>query len=442
MKENGNSKAALSRNIGLLALTLYGVGDILGAGIYGLVGKAAGQMGNAVWFAFLTSMIAAGLTGLSYASLGSRYPKAGGASYITHRAYHKAWLAYGVGLAVLASGLTSMATATRVFSGYFQALIGTPLPLPVIIVAFALSLSFVVFWGIRESMWANALCTVIELGGLAIILLFGARFIGSIDYFDATSVTNPSGELTASLILTGAVLTFYSFVGFEDILNVAEEVKDPKRTLPLGLILAVSIASVIYMLISVIAVSVIPSQELAKSGQPLVDVVRVIAPWFPSSAYSVISMFAVSNTALLNFIMGSRLVFGMAKQGLLPRPLAKIHPQRRTPYVAVAALLAILLLLALSGDVSSLAKSTSVLLLICFMLVNSALVVLKRRKSEPPGSFEVPTFVPVLGALICTGLLFSAQKPELATAGIILLMIAILYFVLKPKAENLDSLPE
>lgn len=442
MKNGVESAATLSRHIGLLALTLYGVGDILGAGIYGLIGKAAGQMGNSVWLAFLTSMIAAGLTGLSYASLGSRYPKAGGAAYITHRAYNKAWLAYGVGLAVLASGLTSMATATRVFSGYFQGLLGGSIPFAVIIIGFALVLAFFVYWGIREAMWANALCTIIELGGLAIVIIFGMSFIGSVDYFDATTAANPAGDLAPALILSGAVLTFYSFVGFEDILNVAEEVKNPQRTLPLGLILAVSIASVIYMLISVIAVSVIPANELAQSKEPLVDVVRVAAPWFPSSIYSIIAMFAVSNTALLNFVMGSRLVYGMANQGLLPKFLAKVHPVRRTPYVAAAVLFVILLMLALSGDISSLAKSTSVLLLLCFILVNMALVVLKHRKNEAKGGFEVPTFVPVLGTFVCGGLLFSAQAPELKTAGIILASIVVLYFVLKPKAEAIQAFEE
>lgn len=442
MKDEVNSPVVLSRNIGLLALTLYGVGDILGAGIYGLVGKAAGEMGNSVWIAFLASMVAAGLTGLSYASLGSRYPKAGGASYITHRAYNKAWLAYGVGLAVLASGLTSMATATRVFSGYFQGLLGGAIPLPVIIISFALVLASVVYWGIREAMWANALCTIIELCGLAIVIFFGVSFIGSVDYFNASTATNPTGDLTPALILSGAVLTFYSFVGFEDILNVAEEIKNPKRTLPLGLILAVSIASVIYMLVSIIAVSVIPANELANSREPLVDVVRVAAPWFPTSLYSIIAMFAVSNTALLNFVMGSRLVYGMANQGLLPKPLAKVHPKRRTPYVAAGVLFVILLLLALSGDISSLAKSTSVLLLSCFILVNLSLVILKRRKDEPQGAFEIPTFIPILGALVCGGMLLSAQGPELKTAGIILGSIAVLYFLLKPKDEAIKAFEE
>jgi len=426
-------EVSLNRNIGLLALTLYGVGDILGAGIYGLVGKAAGQMGNAVWLAFLASMVAAGLTGLSYASLGSRYPTAGGASYITQRAYKRAWLAYGVGLAVLASGLTSMATAARVFSGYFQAFTGGAIPFTWIMICFAVFLAWIVFRGIKESMWANALCTIVELFGLLVVIAFGMRFVGSVNYLDATTLANPTGEIGLSLVLTGAILTFYSFVGFEDILNVAEEVKNPQRTLPMGLVLAVLISSVIYMCVSVIAVSVVPSGELAMSKEPLVDVVRVAAPWFPPKVYSVIAMFAVANTALLNFVMGSRLIYGMAKQGLLPKKLSEVHAKRRTPHLAVAFVLAILLLLALSGDISSLARATSILLLLCFMLVNFALVILKFRKSEAKGSFEVPVAIPLLGAVVCVCLLAHAQWPELKISLLILSAIAGLYLIFRPK---------
>lgn len=425
-----------------MALTLYGVGDILGAGVYGLVGKAAGHMGNAVWLAFLASMIAAGLTGLSYASLGSRYPKAGGAAYVVHRAYNKTWLAYGIGLAVLASGLTSMATATRVFSGYLQGLTNEGLPLWTIIVGFATVLALIVIRGIRETIWANSVCTLIELGGLAMVIIFGMQYIGSKDYLDASTISNPTGDLGPALILTGAVLTFYSFIGFEDILNVAEEVKDPQRTVPRGLVFAVVISSIIYMLVSLIAVSVVPANELAISSEPLVEVVRRSAPWFPSSLYSIIALFAVSNTALLNFVMGSRLVYGMAQQGLLPQRLAKVHPKRRTPYIAVVTLYVILLMLALSGDISSLARSTSVLLLLCFMIVNTALVILKFRKDEPPGTFEVPVFVPLLGTLVCGAMLMNAKGPELRTAGLLLGVIAVLYFIMKPNDKNLRAFEE
>ncbi len=433
-------KYVLKRHIGLVALTLYGVGDILGSGIYGLVGKAAGQMGSAVWLAFFASMVAAGLTGLSYASLGSRYPRAAGAAYTTYRAYKKAFLSYLVGLAVLASGLTSMATAARVFAGYFTGL-GINLPILVVAIAFSLLIAFVVFWGIKESLAANAVCTLVELGGLLIVLAVGASFVGSTNYLDATTPANPTGEIGLSLVLTGAVLTFYSFVGFEDMLNVAEEVKDPKRTLPRGLLLAVLISSLIYMGVSVVAVSVLPAAELAQSNRPLVDVVVKAAPWFPATIFGFISLFAVANTTLLNCVMGSRLLYGMAHQGLMPKVLGKVHPSRKTPYVAVGAVWCLFFILILSGDISSLAKSTSVLLLSCFIVVNTALIVLK-RKEKIAGSFEVPYFVPALGSIVCLAILSQAQFAELATAGSILAVITVLYFIMRPTPKAIETMDE
>lgn len=429
----------LERNIGLIALILYGIGDILGAGIYGLVGKAAGEMGYAAWLGFVTSMIAAGLTGLSYASLGSRYPKAGGAAYITFRAFSKPFLSYAVGLAVLASGLTSMATACRVFSGYFTGLFEF-IPLTVGIILFACAVGFIVFWGMRESMWMNSICTLIEVSGLLIVIVIGVSYIGSVDYLDATTPANPTGDLSFSLILTGAVLTFYSFVGFEDILNVSEEVKNPERNLPIGLVTAVAISSLIYVTISIVAVSVLPPATLAASKQPLVDVVAQAAPSFPTAIFSIISMFAVANTALLNYVMGSRLLYGMANHKLLPAALGKIHPIRKTPHVAAATILVILLGLALAGDISVLAKATSVLLLICFAVVNSSLVVLKKKKNEPKGRFEVPIVVPILGTLVCLTMLSFAKTNELLLAAGIFAVITVLYFIKRPSADAVKSL--
>lgn len=433
----------LKRNIGLVALTLYGIGDILGSGIYGLVGKAAGQMGNAVWLGFFVSMIAAGLTGLSYASLVSRYPRAGGAAYTTFRAFRSSFLSYVVGLAVLASGLTSMATAAKVFAGYFGSF-GVTLPPLAIAVAFSLIVAFVVFWGIKESLFANGLCTLIELTGLVIVLAVGASFLGSVSYLDATAPANPEGGISVSLILSGAVLTFYSFVGFEDMVNTAEEVKQPRKTMPRGLILAVLVSSLIYMGVSLVAVSVIPPAELSQSQKPLVDVVGRAAPWFPSAAFSVIALFAVANTALLNFIMGSRLLYGMANQGLVPRALAAVHERRKTPHVAVGLVWTLFLVLMLAGDISSLAKSTSVLLLSCFVVVNIALIVLQRREPREsfPGAFEVPAFVPALGAIVCAAILAKAQRPELLTAGVIFTVIVLLYLVMRPKAHAVEKMDD
>lgn len=434
------SNHALERSIGLFALTLYGIGDILGSGIYGLIGKAAGEMGSAVWLAFLVSMIAAGLTGLSYASLGSRYPRAGGAAYATYRAFKNGFLAYVVGLAVLASGLTSMATAARVFAGYFTGM-GLNLSPTLTAIVFSLFVAAVVFWGIRESLFANGLFTLVEVSGLLFILAVGFGYIGSTNYFDTTSVTNPTGEIGLSLLLTGAVLTFYSFVGFEDMLNVAEEVKEPRKTMPRGLILAVIISSLIYIGISIVAVSVIPPAELAVSPQPLVDVAAKAAPWFPSPLFSVIAMFAVANTALLNFVMGSRLLFGMSRHGLVPRFLDRVHARRHTPHYAVIAVWALFAVLILSGDISSLARATSVLLLSCFAIVNIALIVLKRAE-KIEGAFEVPAIVPALGSVICVAMLTKAKSAELYTAGAILIAIVALYFIVRPKPQDIERLDE
>jgi len=429
----------LKRNIGLVALTLFGIGDILGAGVYGLIGKAANEMGNAVWLAFLMSMIAAGLTGLSYASLGSRFPRAGGAAYVTFRAYRLPFLSYVVGLAVLASGLTSMATAARVFGGYLNGMFPALPPLA-IAVGFSLLIAGIVFRGIRESLMANGVCTLIEVSGLFLVIVVGLPYIGDVNYLDATTAANLSGDITVALVLTGAVLTFYSFVGFEDMLNVAEEVKEPHKTLPRALLMALVIASIIYMTIAVVAVSVLSPAVLGASGQPLVDVVAKAAPWFPSSAFSLIALFAVANTALLNFLMGSRLLYGMANQGLVPSALARIHAGRQTPHVAIVAVWAIFFVLILSGDISSLARSTSVLLLCCFVLVNIALVVLKIREKSAGNHFDVPVIVPILGALVCLAMLSQAKAPEAITATAILAGIVGLYFVVRPSREAIEKI--
>jgi APA family basic amino acid/polyamine antiporter len=421
--------------MGLWTLALYGVGDMLGAGIYGLVGRAAGQLGNAVWLAFIASMVAAVSAGLSYAEIGSRYPRAAGSAYLVNRAFGKPFLSYLVGLMTMASGMVSMAAGSRVIAGYLQGLLGTALPVEFFVVAFLGLLTIITLWGMRESIYANVVCTVVEVIGLLIVLAVGIKYWGSVDYLQVPPhpETGEPGTLGLALMLQGAVLTFYSFIGFEDMLNVTEEVKDPSRTFPRAMILALSMATVLYIGIAITAVSVVPYAELAASKEPLVEVVRRAAPWFPSAAFSIIAVFAVSNTVLLNYLMGSRLLYGMAKHELLPAPLAKVHHKRRTPHVAILTLVAIVLVLALSGDISVLAKATSVLLMSVFIFVNASLLVIKRRPNEPQGHFRVPSFVPVVGIVVCAAMLSYAAAPELKVAGILVAIIIGLFFVIRPK---------
>jgi amino acid transporter len=408
MNHDPNTKAAassakepkLKRSIGPVQMALYGLGSMLGAGIYGLIGKAAGQTGNAVWLAFVVALVAALLTALSYASLGSRHPRAAGAAYVTGRAYGFPLLSFMVGLALICSGLTSIATQSRVFAANLATLLGIEAaPIWLIALGFLLILTGIVFRGIRESMWVNVLCTLVEAGGLLLVIFAGLSYWGSVDYFELPP--SPDGDHAVLLVMQGAVLAFFAFIGFEDMINVAEETRDPERTVPLGLVLAMLGAAILYIAVAITAVSVVPWRELAEAPGPITAVMARAAPSISPIVFTAITLFAVANTALVNYVTASRLIYGMARQGLLPRKLGDVHAKRQTPHIAVAALFLVLAPLALLGSIAELAAATVLLLLLVFMVVNGALVILKRRKSEALGRFEVPLFVPVLGAIVC-----------------------------------------
>jgi APA family basic amino acid/polyamine antiporter len=424
----------LERSVTLWQITLYGLGSMLGAGIYGLIGQAAGQLGSAVWMAFIVSMIAAMLTGLSYANIVSRYPKAGGAAYVTQRAYMIPLLSYVVGLTVVCSGLTSIATQSNVVAESIIKLFGLSLPVWVLAIGFLMFIGGILLRGIKECMWFNALCTVIEASGLLIVIAAGIGYWGEQNLLEFPAEASHNGDMgvIAILIMQGAVLTFFSFIGFEDMLNVAEEVKDAKRNMPLAIIMAMLAATVIYMAVAITAVSVMHYSELPKA-LALVAVVEKAWPWFPPIILSVITIFAVSNTALVNWVMGSRLLYGMSRQGLMPEGLGKVNASRRTPHVAIGAIFCIVVVLALIGDIKALAASTVLLLLTVFTVVNVALVILKQREPTPEGTFEVPVFVPMLGAAVCSSLivvrLFQSDYTAPLIAFGLIAVITALYFI-------------
>lgn len=441
--ENNQSDPKLAREMGFWALVLYGVGDMLGSGIYALIGKVAGIVGNAVWLTFLVSMLAALFTALSYASLGSRYPRAAGETFITQRAFRLPWLSYLVGLTVVASGLTSMAVQAIAFSGYFTGLLPI-MALTGVMIAFMVVLTLINFIGIRQSSRFNIVCTLVEVTGLLLIILAGIPYWGSVDYLDFSPGPQASSDLTTVFILQGAVLAFYSFIGIEDMINVTEEVKDPRRVFPRAVLVAIGIVTVLYIGVGLSAVSVVSPLQLADSREPLVDVISAALPVFPAAILSIIALFAIANTGLINFIMGSRLVYGMARQGLLPAFLGRVHHTRRTPHLAILTLALLVSGLMFIGNISDLASATSLLLLAVFIAINIAQIALQRR----PGEFDKPTlrlpiFVPVAGALICAvliGVRLSADTSfsPLLIAGLLLVFILLLYGLTRPKISPDD----
>ena len=433
------SSGDLKRTFGLVTLVAFGLGDILGAGIYGLIGKIAGTAGYACWLSFMAALVVAALTGLSYAELSGRLPRSGGEAYFAHRAFRRPALASIVGFMVLLSGIVSVSTVSHIFGGYFAEMLketvgtgaGRDILSATVRIVFLIGVALVTFWGIRQSSAVNVICTLIEVSGLLVVIVVGLSHFGSVNYFDFTpGNVELDGKLALGLVLSGGVLAFYSFIGFEDLVNVSEEVKDPRRHMPKAILIALAIAAVMYGLVAIAAVSVVAPAELFRAEAPLMLVLeRGISGISPetmttiTTVFGVVALFAVTNTALVNFVMGSRLVYGMARQELLPPVFGRVHARRGTPDVAIAAMLVVTILLTLLLTRETLGGTTSVILLTVFFVVNLSLVVLKMRQEPTPANcFTTPMFVPILGAAAAVTLVGFAQEKAFHTVSIITLI--------------------
>ncbi len=419
------SQAELRRSLGFWALVFYGVGDILGAGIYALVGKVAGEAGPASWAAFALALFVASLTALTYAELGGRFPRSAGESFFTAEAFGRPGLALLVGWVVLCSGVLSLATVSVAFGGYMSGLL-PQLPSQASVVGVLVLLAAINFRGMRESSATNIVATLIELSGLLIVIVAGSLFLGRTPDRAVAETIAASGEVHWSRIAQGAALGFFAFIGFEDMVNVAEEVRDPERNLPRAILTALAVTGVVYLVVVVVSTSILPGSVLGTSDAPLLAVVRQSTDAVPDRAFTLIALFAVANTGLLNFIMGSRLIYGMARQGLLPAVFGYVHPGRRTPHVAIVTVFIVALALALSGSLTYLAGTTSFLLLAVFLTLHIALLVIKRRDQAPSRTFCAPAVAPVLGAVTCVTLMPFVPSGSLVTAGGILALGAVL----------------
>jgi basic amino acid/polyamine antiporter, APA family len=415
----------LKRAIGPGMLLLFVVGDILGAGIYARVGAVAAEVGGAIWASFLLGFAIAVLTAFSYGELSSKYPGAGGAALFIHKAFRRPVVTFLVAFAVLASGISSASAVARAFGGrYLQEFVTVP-EVPIALL-FIVLVALINLRGISESVGVNMVLTLIELSGLLLIVLIGIVALAGGTGDPGRAFTFKEGANVPLAILAGTVVAFYAFLGFEDAANVAEETRDPVRMMPRALLGGLGLAALVYLVVSFTAAMVVDTETLAGSSGPLLEVVKAGPVPVPPKLFSLVALLAVANTALINMIMGSRLLYGMAEQGIVPRVFGRTHSTRQTPWVAIAFTTALALVLVATGDIGDLANTTVALLLAVFSLVNIVVLVL-RRDSVGHDHFTVPSWVPVLGAVTCLALLSRQQGEIFLRAGVLLLVGLVLW---------------
>ena len=403
------------------------LGDVLGAGIYALVGEIAGEVGGAIWLPMLVALLMALLTAASYAELVTKYPQAGGAAVYARQAYGKPLVSFLVGFSMLAAGVTSAAGLALAFSGdYLNVFLDVPAG-PAAVV-FLLLVGLLNARGITESLRANLVMTVVEVSGLVVVIALAGLVLSRGDG-TPSRVLGFTDETTPTLAVLGAaLLAFYSFVGFETSANLAEEVEDVRRVYPRALLGAVTAAGVVYVLVGLAVSTVVPADTLAQSTGPLLEVVSAADAGIPPWVFSLVALVAVANGALLTMIMASRLTFGMARDGLLPSVLARVLPGRKTPWTAIVATTLVAIMLCSTGSVAALAETVVLLLLFVFISTNIAVLVLRRDRADTD-HFRTPTALPVLALITCVVLLTQQSAATWLRAGLLLAVGVALYFV-------------
>lgn len=417
----------LKRRITGPLLFLFILGDVLGAGIYALMGELSGDVGGALWAPLLVALLLALLTAGSYAELVTKYPQAGGAAVFAERAFRRPVISFLVGFCMLAAGVTSAAGLALAFSGeYLTTFVDVP-PGAAAVVFLAL-IACLNARGISESVKSNVVMTAIELSGLLIVIVVVAIMTGGGRGDIGRAGQFPDDTTPALAILAGAIVAYYSFVGFETSANVAEEIRDPSRVYPAALFGALLTAGVVYAAVGVASAIALAPEELSASSGPLLAVVDASGVAVPSWLFSAIALVAVANGALLTMIMASRLTYGMAEHGLLPGVLSRVLPQRRTPWVAIVVTTGVAMVLTLIGDLGTLAETVVLLLLFVFISTNVSVLVLRRDTVEH-NHFRVWTFVPVLGVLSCVLLLTQQSAQVWLFAAILVGVGAVLYLL-------------
>lgn len=426
----------LKRALGPKLLILFVIGDILGTGIYATTGQVAGKVGGALWVPFAIGFLVAILTAASYVELVGKYPKAAGAALYTQKAFKVPFLTFIIAFMVMCSGLSSASAAARAFSGDYLSEFTDAVPPTLVAIAFILALAALNLRGVSESVKTNVVLTLVELSGLAIILGIGAYAVLTGDG-EPSRLTDFEASGTGFSLMTGVLgataLAFFAFVGFEDSVNMAEETKDPSRTFPRAIFIGVTVTGTIYILVALVSSLLVDYKTLEGSSGPLLEVVKAGGVDFPPKLFALIALFAVTNSALINIMMASRLCYGMANERILPRAMGRVLPTRRTPVVGIVFVSVLAIGLVSTGEIEGLGDTTSFLLLCVFFVVNVAALVLRR---DPVGHrhFRAPTVVPVLGAI--TSLVLASPLADRAAdvyirAGVLLAIGIALWAVNK-----------
>jgi amino acid transporter len=432
----------LKRVMGPKLLLLFIIGDILGAGVYAVTGQMAGIVGGIVWLPFLVAFIVATLTALSYLELVTKYPQAAGAALYTHKAFGIHFVTFLVAFAVICSGITSASTSANVLAqnltgglvanGWMDELPSTGV-VTAIAMAFMVLLALINLRGVGESVKFNVVLTLVEMTALAIVILIGfyamAQGEGDISRITTFEGADDKGMFLAVTAATS--VAFFAMVGFEDSVNMVEETQEPQKIFPRTMLTGLGIAVIIYMLVAVAVVAVLTPGELAEineaEGRALLEVVSKGAPDLPmDKIFPFLAVFAVANTALINMLMASRLLYGLANQDVLPRSLGKVSPRSRAPYVGImfSTLLALGLIWYVatqseSSIVGALAGTTSLLLLAVFCVVNVACLILRRDPAE--GFFRSPGPTPAIAGALCLFLII----PQVSDRDILEYQIAL-----------------
>lgn len=419
----------LKRELGLFEVTMAGVGVILGAGIYALIGQAAGLAGNSVWISFCLSALIALLTGLSYAELSSMYPKASAEYEYTANAFGK-HLAFIIGWLIILSGIVAASTVALGFAGYFNVLFNVPIHYS----AFTLIIlmSFIVFYGIKESAWIAILFTLIEAGGLIFIFLIGIPFLGNVDYFDM-----PNG---IEGLLEASALIFFAYIGFEGIVKFSEETKEPEKNIPKALILAILISIILYVLVAFSSVSVVGWEKLSESDAPFSLVALTAMGGDAFFLLTIIALFATANTVLLLLLSASRMTYGMADSFSLPNILAQLHPARKTPWIAILTIMVLSILFLFFGNISFLANVTNFTLFLTFIVINAAVIILRYKAPDEIRPFRIPIrigklpLIPLIGMGFCIFLLLQLEM-EILITGLVLTFAGVIFSLISRKKK-------